>query len=154
MPESTPRERLLMALEMADLGEQMVRSRIRREHPDLEEAGVRLWNCALLAEVRTGEVRVIRNVSRTVPDPRVTWEPLLPENVPNPFARKIRVEEREETLGADLVVLAAGAKADDGLYRECLGTFATPTVRNVGDSHIPGRVLEAVRSGYAAGISV
>ncbi|MCB1252666.1 MAG: hypothetical protein M9891_00850 [Austwickia sp.] len=40
MPESTPRERLLMALEMADLGEQMVRSRIRREHPDLEEAGV------------------------------------------------------------------------------------------------------------------
>jgi len=120
----------------------------------LEEAGVRLWNCARLAEVRTGEVRVIRNVSRTVPDPRVTWEPLLPENVPNPFAREIRVEVREESLGADLVVLAAGAKADDGLYRECLGTCAAPAVRNVGDSHIPGRVLEAVRSGYAAGISI
>jgi 2-enoate reductase len=120
----------------------------------LEEAGVRLLNCASLAEVRDGEVRVIRNVSRTVPDPRVTWEPLLPENVPNPYSRRIRVQEREETLGADLVVLAAGAKADDGLYRHCVTVGAAPLVRNVGDSHAPGRVLEAVRSGYSAGISV
>ncbi len=120
----------------------------------LEEAGVRLLNCARLAEVRGGEVRVVRNVSRTVPDPRVTWEPLLPENVPNPFARRIRVEEREESLGADIVVLAAGARPDDSLYRECLASRAAPVVRNVGDSSNPGRVLEATRSGYAAGISV
>ena len=120
----------------------------------LEEAGVRLLNCSRLTEVRDGEVRIARNVSRSVPDPRVTWEPLLPENVPNPFARRIRVEEREESLGADLVVLAAGAKPDDGLYRECVSACAAPRVRNVGDSHAPGRVLEAVRSGYAAGISV
>lgn len=120
----------------------------------LEEAGVRLLNCSRLMEVRDGEVRIIRNVSRTVPDPRITWEPLLPENVPNPFARGVRVEEREESLGADLVVLAAGARPDDGLYRECVALCAAPLVRNVGDSNAPGRVLEAVRSGYAAGISV
>lgn len=120
----------------------------------MEEAGVRLWNCARLAEVRNGEVRVIRNVSGTVPDPRVTWEPLLPENVPNPFARRIRVEEREETLGADIVVLAAGARPEDGLYKECVAACAAPLIRNVGDSHKPGRVLEAVRSGYAAGTTV
>lgn len=120
----------------------------------LEDAGVRLLNCVRLSELRGGEVRVVRNISRTVPDPRVTWEPLLPENVPNPFARRIRVEEKEESLGADLVVLAAGSRPDDSLYRECVASCAAPLVRNVGDSNAPGRVLEAVRSGYAAGISV
>lgn len=40
MPASTPRDRLLLALEMADLGEQMVRARVRREHPELDESGI------------------------------------------------------------------------------------------------------------------
>lgn len=34
MTASTPEERLRIALEMADLGEQLVRSRLRRDHPD------------------------------------------------------------------------------------------------------------------------
>ncbi|QQS01989.1 MAG: hypothetical protein IPK37_06330 [Austwickia sp.] len=41
MPASTPRDRLLMALQMADLGEQMVRARLARDHPELDEHRVR-----------------------------------------------------------------------------------------------------------------
>lgn len=40
MPASTPRERLLMAPDMADLGEEMMRARVRRDDPALDEAGV------------------------------------------------------------------------------------------------------------------
>ena len=82
----------------------------------LEERGVPLYNGTKLASVGEGEVTVIRNVSKTVPDPMVTWSPLLPENIPNPFAPKLKLEEREERLPADLVVLAAGSRPEDSSY--------------------------------------
>ena len=43
----------------------------------LEKAGVKLFNCSRLKTVNERSVRVIRNMSRTVPDPYVTWSPLL-----------------------------------------------------------------------------
>ena len=92
----------------------------------LEKAGVRLLNCTRLKSVAAESVRVVRNVSRTVPDHYVTWSSLLPENVKNPLARKVKVEEREVDLGADLVILAVGLRPDDSLYEECVrGTSCT-----------------------------
>ncbi|HVP19556.1 MAG TPA: FAD-dependent oxidoreductase, partial [Spirochaetia bacterium] len=115
----------------------------------LEERGVPLYNCTKLASVGEGEVTVMRNTSRTVPDPWITWSPLLPENVRNPFAPKLKLEEREERLPADLVVLAAGARPDDSVYRALVQTHAAPEIRNIGDSYSVGRVLEATRAAYA-----
>lgn len=115
----------------------------------LEERGVRLFNCARLSAVNAGSVTVRRNVSKTVPDPWVTWSPLLPENIENPFAPKLRAEERDEELPCDLVLLAAGARPDDELYRACVSTGAAPEIRNLGDSFTLGRVLEATRAAYA-----
>lgn len=40
MAASTPEERLRVALDMADLGEALMRSRIRREHPDWHDDDV------------------------------------------------------------------------------------------------------------------
>jgi len=120
----------------------------------LEERGVRVLNCTTLAAVGPGEVFVKRNTSKTVPDPLVTWAPILPENVPNPFARVISLVEREETLPVDLVVLAAGAKPDGSLYRSCVEAGAAPEIRNIGDSERIGRVLEATSSGRAAGVAL
>ena len=51
---------------------------------------------------------IVRNTSPSVPDPYVTWAPLLPANIRNPLARPIGVREAEETLEADMVVLATG----------------------------------------------
>lgn len=115
----------------------------------LEERGVRMYNCARLSAVKAGSVTVRRNVSKTVPDPWVTWTPLLPENIENPFAPKIRAEERDEELPCDLVLLAAGARPDDELYRAIVAAGAAPDVRNLGDSFTLGRVLEATRAAYA-----
>lgn len=115
----------------------------------LEERGVPLWNCARLASVGDGGVVVIRNVSRTVPDPLVTWTPLLPENIRNPFAKRLAIDEREFRLNADLVVLAAGARPDDGPYRSLVEAHAAPDIRNIGDSFAVARVFEATRAAYA-----
>ncbi|HHU08865.1 MAG TPA: hypothetical protein GXZ60_02435 [Intrasporangiaceae bacterium] len=47
MTADTPAARLRVALEMADLGEQLVRSRLRRDHPDWTDeqvqAGIDRW---------------------------------------------------------------------------------------------------------------
>lgn len=40
MSSSSPQERLRVALDLADLGEQMMRARLRREQPDLDDAAV------------------------------------------------------------------------------------------------------------------
>ena len=101
-----------------------------------------------------GSVQAMRNVSKTVPDPYVTWHPILPENVENPLAPKIKVEEKAETLPADLVVIAAGGRADDALFLEAQRRHAAESLYNIGDSFQVGKVFEAVRSAYALGLSL
>ena len=121
---------------------------------ELGRRRVRLLNCARLAAVADGAVTVVRNVSLGVPDPAVTWSPLLPANIRNPLARPLLVSEVEESLPADLVVLAAGHRPDAGLYEACVSAHAAPELYNIGDSFAVGRVFDAVKAGFALGRSL
>jgi 2-enoate reductase len=120
----------------------------------LEKAGVALWNCTRLRRVTPQGVVAGRNVSPTVPSPYVTWRPVLPENVKNPLARPIREQEEEVTLKADLVVLAVGLEPDDALYQACVQEHVAAEIHHIGDSFMPGSILEATRAGYAIGRSL
>jgi len=120
----------------------------------LEEQKVSLLNCTRLKEIRAEEVLLSRNVSKTVPDPHVTWAPILPENIENPFARPIKEDLRDESVPADLVILAAGARPDDSFYRDLVAAGAAPDIRIIGDSFAMGKVLEATRSAYAVGVAL
>jgi 2-enoate reductase len=117
----------------------------------LEEKGVVLWNCTQLLRVDEHGVTVARNVSPSVPSPYVTWAAVLPENVVNPLARPIRLQEEEVAIPADLVVLAVGMEADDGLYAACVSERVAPEIHNVGDSFTPARIFEATKAGHALG---
>ena len=75
----------------------------------------------------------------------------LPENVVNPLARPIRVQEEEATIPADLVVLAVGMEPDPALYEACVRERAAPEIHRIGDSFAPGRIFEATKAGYALG---
>ncbi|MDR1058208.1 MAG: NAD(P)/FAD-dependent oxidoreductase [Treponema sp.] len=117
----------------------------------LHKAGVLLLNCTRVTGFTQDGVEVARNVSKTVPDPLVTWHPILPENVKNPLAPKLKIDERKEILPADLVVLAAGGVPDDALYFTALRERAAPELYNIGDGFSGGKVLEAVRAAYRLG---
>ena len=117
----------------------------------LEKGGVKILNCTKLLMIEDERVKVLHNVSPTVPNPYVTWSPLLPENVKNPLAKKIVPEMRERYLSADLVVMAAGGKSDDRLYDECVKCLAAPEIYKIGDAESPAKVMEAVRDGYRLG---
>ena len=120
----------------------------------LEEMGVPLLNCTALKEVKDGKAVIVRNLSKTVPDPYVTWSPILPENIENPFEKAIKEEPSEVEVDADLVVLAAGAAPDDSFFYECQSISAAPEIHNIGDSFRCGRVFEAVKSAYQIGTSI
>jgi len=117
----------------------------------LEKKGVLLWNCTRLGRIHGQGVTVVRNVSPTVPSPYVTWAPTLPENVVNPLARPIRVQEEEVTIAADLVVLAVDMEPDDTLYEACVKEHVAPEIHNVGDSFAPGQIFAATKAGYTLG---
>ena len=114
----------------------------------LQKGGVKLLNCTRLTKITAEGADVMRNVSGTVPDPCITWHPILPENVKNPLAPKLKIEEKAETIPADLVVMAAGGVPDNSLYLEALAANAAPELYDIGDSFNPGKVLEANRAAY------
>lgn len=117
----------------------------------LRQKGVMLMNCTRLDCVEPTTAWVVRNASPTVPDPYTTWSPVLPENVKNPLARRIKVREQRQALSADLVVLAVGLRADDTLYNACSQAHVAPEVYRLGDAFSPGRVFEATQAGYTIG---
>ena len=79
---------------------------------------------------------------------------ILPENIENPLAPRIKVEEQAISLNADLIVLAAGGRADDALFLEAQRRRVAPLVRQLGDSYQVGRVFEAVRAAYALALAL
>ena len=120
--------------------------------------GVRLLNMTRVerAEQTLGGtlLHVSRNRHKNVPDPYVSWTPILPENVVNPLAPKVGDDWHEEVIASDLVVIACGGQADDSLFYELQQTHAAPELRNIGDGFAPGRILEAVRAAYRLGTTI
>ncbi len=114
----------------------------------MKRAGVKLLNCAKVVGFEDGKVKIKRNVSAGAPDPYNTWQPILPENIENPLAKKIGAETKDEILDADLIVLAMGGKPDDGPFFSAQAEHVAPELYNIGDSFAAGRVLEATRAAY------
>jgi 2-enoate reductase len=85
-----------------------------------------------------------------VPNPYITWQPILPENVENPLDifTKIGEDYIERVLKADAVVLATGAVPSPMLYYDCVRLQAAKEIYNLGDSFKSAKVFEAVRSAY------
>jgi len=119
----------------------------------LERKGVKLLNCTRLKSIKEDKVLVARKLNN-VPDPYAVWQPILPENIENPFEKKIGAEEQEFEIKADLVILAIGLVPDDSLYNECIKERAAQSVYNIGDAFSPAKVFEAVKAGYLLGRSL
>ncbi len=121
---------------------------------ELERLDVPLLNMTRLEQILQDHALVRQNIHPSVPDPTITWRPLLPENIDNPFAGKIKENWQEKHIQADLVVLALGLKPNTDFYQDCLAIQAAPQIVNIGDSFQIGRVFEAVKAGFAVGKTI
>lgn len=120
----------------------------------MEEAGIRLYNCTKLLSFTEGGVKVLRNKHKSVPNPYLTWNPILPENVLNPLAPKVKEDCHEEKIQADLVVMAAGGRPAEKLFLDIQAGCPTVEVYNIGDSFKGGKVFEATKSGYNCALNL
>lgn len=116
----------------------------------LEKAGVELLTMTKLKNVEENKVYVEQNTHKNVPNPYVTWGPILPENVENPMdaLRPIKSEMKSRVLKADAVIIATGNRSSNELYFKCVAEHAAPEIYNVGDSLKGARVFEAVCGAY------
>ncbi len=114
----------------------------------LEANGGELLNCSKVVSFAPGSVKISRNISKGVPDPYCTWAPVLPKNIENPLAPKIKNETYVAELPCDLVVLAIGGRPDEGAFLSAQQAGVAPEVYDIGDSFNAGRVLEANRAAY------
>jgi len=117
----------------------------------LERGGVKLLNGTTLKTIKNNSIIVQRNLSSTMPDPYITWTPLIPDNIHVPFTKKIKKKIHEIEMPGDIVILATGEKSYSQLYENCLKKHLALEVYNAGDSQEPGRVMQAARSGYEIG---
>jgi 2-enoate reductase len=91
--------------------------------------------------------KVIIHANRKRKDPYTPWNTLVPENIHNPFDRKLNPNNVEEiAIAADYVIFATGGRADDSLYYKLLENNAAPEIYCIGDARQPGRAWEAITS--------
>lgn len=114
----------------------------------LNKENVQLINCAKVTSFKKNLVIINKNISKGVPNPYNTWQPILPANILNPLAKNIGDENVNKGLEADLVVLAMGGRADESMYFEAQKSHVAKELYNIGDSAKPGRILEASRAAY------
>jgi len=114
----------------------------------LQKANVVVHNVSKVTKITPNSVTIAQNMSKTVPDPYNTWSPVLPENISNPLAPKIKDSIEEITIPADVVVLALGTRPNDAIFYEMQKEHVAPEIYNVGDSLRPGKIFTAVKSAY------
>ena len=122
-----------------------------------EENGGILINCARVLRAENGQVIVSRNRAKTVPDPYCTWTPVLPENIVNPLAPRMTEQAYIEAFPADLIVIAAGTRGDDGLFLSAQENQVAPELYCIGDSSCagkPGNIWECTKAAYQLAIRI
>lgn len=116
----------------------------------LESSGVIVHNLSTLSSITPEGVIIKKNVHSSVPNPFNTWQPILPENIKNPLAPKIKTRTEEKMLPADLVILAIGTRPCDEIYFNLVKENAAPKIIRIGDAIRPGKVFAATKSAYRA----
>ena len=74
------------------------------------------------------------------------------EEIKEGSVRVTTAEGKKETIPADTVIIAAGYKANDRLYKALEGKV--PEIYCIGNSSKPRRILEAVNEGYRTGLAL
>lgn len=98
--------------------------------------------------VKFEEGKVIIKANKKRANPYRPWITLTPENIHNPFNKKLDPNNVEEiAIDTDLVIFSTGGKDNDELYRALYREKAAKEIYCIGDAKQPGRGWEAITAG-------
>lgn len=109
---------------------------------------VKLHNGCKVEKFENGKVYASQKTSPNLPDPYISWTPLLPKNTENPLAKKVGDEAKEISIDTDFVLLALGFRPNNKMYYKALEEHLADEIYCIGDCERPAKVLDAVRSAY------
>jgi 2-enoate reductase len=106
---------------------------------------IRAYTASRVCKFENGKVIIKANRKRS--NPYMPWITLIPENIHNPFNKKLNPEDIEELkIDSDYVIFATGGIAEDSMYYELLKTSKHSEVYCIGDAKQPQRAWEAISS--------
>lgn len=121
----------------------------------MQEEGVVVHNMSKLKCINDdGTITIYKNINKNVPNPYNTWNPVLPNNVKNPFEKPIQEELEQIRVDADFLVYAYGRIPNGGLYAELVKNHSAKEIYNIGDSVAVGKIFQAVKSAYNKALNV
>lgn len=117
-------------------------------------SNVNLYNGCRVEKFVDGKVIAAQKTSKYLPDPYISWTPLLPKNTENPLAKSSGTETKQVSIDADFVLLALGFRSENELYYNALKNHVAQEIYCIGDSFKPAKVIDAVRSAYALAVEI
>lgn len=112
---------------------------------DAIEKPLQVYTASKVVKIEPGKVHIKANRKRN--DPYTPWMTLVPENIHNPFGKKLNPEDIEDIIiDTEYIIFATGGKAEDDLYYELLQQNAAKEIYCIGDAREPGRAWEAISS--------
>lgn len=117
---------------------------------DVLDKPVKALTSSRVVEFKDGKAIIEANRERA--NPYTPWSTLIPENIHNPFSKKLDPTNTERIeVETDYVIFATGGKADDSLYYELLERNPDKEIYCVGDAREPNRAWEAINSANELG---
>lgn len=113
-------------------------------HPaDAVEIPIKAYTASRAVKFDAGTVYIEANKGRK--NPYTPWITLVPENIHNPFDKKLKRGDVEMIpIEADYVIFSTGGRANDALYDQICKEKVAEEIFLIGDARQPGRVWEAV----------
>ncbi len=106
---------------------------------------VKAYTSSKVCKFDNSKVLIIANRKRK--EPYTPWTTLVPENIHNPFNKKLDPNDVEEiAIDTDFVVFSTGGGAEDSLYYNILRSNTSGEVYCIGDARHPQRAWEAITS--------
>ena len=115
---------------------------------DILKKPIKSYTSSMITKFEGNKVYIETNKERI--NPYTPWLTLVPENVHNPFDKKLNPNNTElEVVDADYVIFATGGVAGDSLYYELVKRFPSKEIYCVGDARKPARGWEAITAANA-----
>jgi 2-enoate reductase len=107
---------------------------------------VKAYTSSKAVEITKNSVIIEANKKRK--DPFTPWHTLIPENIHNPFDKKLNINNTEKIeIDTDFIIFATGALSENSLYTEISNSDFKGDIFTIGDSREPASGWQAISSG-------
>lgn len=110
---------------------------------DFIKHSIKVYNASMVEKIENDSVHIIANKDRK--NPYKPWEALIPDNIINPFEKKLNTDNTEKLIiDTDYIILATGISSNNDLYLQILKNNYAQGIYIIGDAKKPNKIWNAI----------